>query len=94
MGPQSSATTTADGKFVLRGIDNQMGAIVGHHKVTVNCPLSVMEGSSATGASPTVPATACMIAEQFRDGATTTLMVEIKAKADENQKIMIEVTSK
>ena len=93
-GPQSSAATTADGKFALRGIDNQMGAVVGHHKVTVNCPMGVMEGSSATGATPSVPATACEIAQLFRDGATTTLMVEIKEKADENQKILIEVTSK
>ena len=93
-GPQSSGVTTAGGAFVLHGTDNKPGAVVGHHRVTVNCPFSVTQGSSATGAAPTASGTPCEIAQQFRDVATTTLAVEIKAKADENKNILIEVTSK
>ena len=92
-GPQSSGVTSADGTFVLHGTENKPGAVVGHHKVTVNCPLNVMEGSSADGSDPSTTSK-CAIAEALRSSATTTISVEVKAKAEENRNVLIEATSK
>ena len=92
-GPQTSGVTSADGKFVLLGLENKTGAVVGHHKVVVKCPFNVMQGSAGNGSSPSTTSQ-CEIAPAYGSVATTPITIEVKAKADENKNVVIDVKSK
>lgn len=92
-GPQSSGVTSADGKFILLGLENKNGAVVGHHKVVVKCPFNVMQGSAGDGSTPSATSQ-CEIAPSYGAAETTPVTIEVKAKADDNKNVVIDVKSK
>lgn len=51
-GPMSTAVTTADGNFVLTTAGSRAGAVIGEHKVCVECPFT-LAGPPGTGAPVT-----------------------------------------
>lgn len=75
-GPSSTGVTNQAGEFQLVAAGNKPGAVVGFHKVTVQCP---MMGS---GMSPEqqAAAKACQISANFASPEKTTLTAEVTSE--------------
>lgn len=78
-GPQSTGITDETGNYELTTSGNVQGAVVGFHKVTVNCPPPPGQSSTSDGsAPPKPPGEPCKVPAIFNRVDTSKLAFEVK----------------
>ncbi len=85
-GPQSSGVTNEQGEFTVFGPSAREGAVVGKHKVTINCPFDITGGSSG-GGDPTMDTSGndgCKVASKYFDQETSGLTLTVSAEGSED----------
>ncbi len=83
-GPSSTGVTNQAGEFQLMVAGNKPGAVVGFHKVTVQCPMM----TSGSTPEQQAAAKACKISPDFGNPEKTTLTAEVTAEtADLNLEV-------
>lgn len=75
-GPASTAIINDKGEYTLMSSGGRSGAIVGHHKVALECPQA---GSSSDGNSGGSPAVKCNIPAKYRVAETSGLTANVTA---------------
>ncbi|WP_339728516.1 hypothetical protein [uncultured Gimesia sp.] len=90
-GPASTATTDAGGKFTLKAPGNRDGAVIGFHRVGVQCPgvvgvnVSTPDGGSGSATDN------CKVPAKYTDPNKSGITVEIKSGEND---IPIKLSSK
>lgn len=88
-GQMSTGLIDENGEFTLY-IGAEEGVLVGHHKIAVNCPFRINEGSSDTGETSSAgPKSRCPIPPKYFDVSTSGLTEEVKS---DGQEITIKLT--
>lgn len=78
-GPQSVGTIDENGKYTVSAPGGKVGAVVGHHKVTVTCPPDPGMTSAASGTERPKSGARCNVPKRYAGMKTTPLKVEVKA---------------
>lgn len=83
-GPQSTGFTDAEGKYELNTTGSTHGAVIGFHRVTVNCQPPVSQSSTSNGSAPPAPpGEPCKLPAKYNRLDTSKLEYEVKSGPNE-----------